>query len=326
MLEVPIHKVQCIVVLFVITSNHETSMTLVQLRHFIALAELGSFARASKNLFITQPALSRSIQALEDELGEPVFDRLGRRIELTTMGQMLLPRAKNLVQEADSLKTLGKRMQEGLTGTVRVGLGSGPGAILSVPMLLHMAQHHPKLHFEVSRGNTELLIHALRMRKIDAAVVDIRALRPAADLCVSHKVEMAASFMCRKGHPISKHPGPIPFKKLLAYPIASTPLSDEVARMLTECYGAAANPDHMVTLRCDDTQTLVELAKHCDAVVLTINAVGDHLVRLKIDPPMRSTARFGLVTLDQRSEVPGLSIVKELVVQLLSGLSCNDAK
>lgn len=317
MLEVPIPKVQCIVVLFPITSKHEIAMTLVQLRHFIALAELGTYARASKNLFITQPALSRSIQALEEELGEPLFDRIGRRIELTSMGQMLLVRAKNLVQEADSLKTLGKRMQEGLTGTVRVGLGSGPGAMLSLPMMLYMAQHHPKLHFQVSRGNTELLIHALRERKIDAAVVDIRALRPAIDLCVSHKVEVGASFMVRKGHPITKNSGPIPFKQLLSYPIASTPLSDEVARMLTECYGPMANPDHMVTLRCDDTQTLVDVAQLSDAIVLTINAVGSELHKLRTDPPMQATARFGFVTLDQRFEAPGLAIVKDLVVQLL---------
>ncbi|BAO80727.1 transcriptional regulator [Serpentinimonas raichei] len=91
-------------------------MTLVQLRHFIALAELGSFARASKALFLTQPALSRSIQALEAELAQALFDRVGRRIELTAMGLELLPRAKILTQEAEALKTLGKRMQAGVTG------------------------------------------------------------------------------------------------------------------------------------------------------------------------------------------------------------------
>jgi DNA-binding transcriptional LysR family regulator len=294
-------------------------MTLVQLRHFIALAEHGSFARASRMLFLTQPALSRSIQALEEELGQPVFDRVGRRIELTPIGLRLLPRAKALAQEAEALKTLGRQMQAGLSGTVRVGLGSGPGAVLSVPMLLHMARHHPRLHFEIARGNTELLMHALRARRLDAAVVDIRTLRPASDLRVSHQVEMAASFMCRPGHPLCEWPGPVPFDVLMAYPIASTPLSDEVARMLTECYGPAANPDDMVTLRCDDTPTLVEVARSSDAIVLTIDAAGRDLVRLKTEPALEATARFGFVTLDQRAEVPGLPIVRELVSRLLVG-------
>lgn len=288
-------------------------MTLVQLRHFIALTESGSYAKASKALFLTQPALSRSIQALEDELGHPLFDRIGRRIELTTLGHQLLPRAKTLVQEADALKTLGRRMQTGTTGRVRLGLGSGPGALLSAPMLLHMAQHHPRLQLELSRGHTDLLIHALRERRLDAAVVDIRALRPAADLRVSHQVEMPASFQCRADHPLLEGGRTVPFQALLAYPMASTPLSDEVARILTERYGPQANPDDMVTLRCDDTQTLIEVARHSDAIVLTINAAGRDLVQLDTVPPLNATARFGLVTLDQRAETPGLQIVRTLV-------------
>lgn len=71
---------------------------------------------------------------------------------------------------------------------------------------------------------------------------------------------------------IDAHSQPMPLKDLLAHPIASTPLSDEVARILTERYGPAANPDDMVTLSCDDTPTLVEVARNSDAIVLTINA------------------------------------------------------
>jgi DNA-binding transcriptional LysR family regulator len=58
-------------------------MTLVQLRHLIALAQTGSFSKAAEAVFLTQPALSRSVRALEDEFGAPLFDRVGRRIELT---------------------------------------------------------------------------------------------------------------------------------------------------------------------------------------------------------------------------------------------------
>jgi DNA-binding transcriptional LysR family regulator len=264
-------------------------------------------------LYLTQPALSRSIQALEEELGQALLDRIGRSIEHTGMGRQLLPRAQKLLQEADAIKSMGRRMASGITGTVRVGLGSGPGAILSISMLMHMARHHPDLHLEVARGGTELLIHALRQRRLDAAVVDIRAMRPASDLQVSLQIEMPASFLCRSGHPLCAWPGPVPFQQVLAYPIASTPLSDEVARILTERYGPRANPDDMVTLRCDDTQTLVEVARNTDAVVLTINAAGRDLARLPVEPPLNATARFGLVTLDQRAENPALEIIRKLV-------------
>ena len=80
-------------------------MTLVQLRHLLLLAETGSFSRSSALLFITQPALSRSIQALEAELGQPLFDRVGRRSELTPFGRRAVERARDLVQAAyDQLK------------------------------------------------------------------------------------------------------------------------------------------------------------------------------------------------------------------------------
>ena len=79
-------------------------MTLIQLRHFIALAGLGSFSRAADELHLTQPALSRSIRALEDELGQPLFDRVGRVSELTPYGReaVKLPRSRSGSSVPDS--------------------------------------------------------------------------------------------------------------------------------------------------------------------------------------------------------------------------------
>ena len=73
-------------------------MTLVQLRHLISLAQTGSFSKSADALFLTQPALSRSIRALEDELGQPLFDRIGRRSELTPFGREVVERARQLVR------------------------------------------------------------------------------------------------------------------------------------------------------------------------------------------------------------------------------------
>jgi len=61
-------------------------LTLTQLRHFVTLAEIGSFAQTARVVFLTQPALTRSIAALEEELGDRLFDRVGRRIILTPFG------------------------------------------------------------------------------------------------------------------------------------------------------------------------------------------------------------------------------------------------
>jgi DNA-binding transcriptional LysR family regulator len=300
-------------------------MTLTQLRHFVTLAEVGSFAKSANLLFITQPALSRSIQALEAEINQTLFDRIGRKIEISSIGQVLLPYAKNLLQEAHSFKSFGERVSKGLSGRVRLGLGSGPSALLSEPMMLHMVNHYPMLHFEISRGNTDLLLHSLRAGRIDAAVVDIRSLRPSPDLSISQEFEMEASFMCRAEHPILRHKGAVLFHQILNYPIACTPLSDEVARILTDCFGSSANPEEMVTLTCDDTQTLVEVARNSDAIVLAINAVRGTLITLKTKPSLKATARFGMITLRHRSEIPGMAIVRDLVSQIFRPLAITNS-
>ena len=91
--------------------------------------------------------------------------------------------------------------------------------------------------------------------------------------------------------------------------------------MLMEDYGPEANPDHMVTLMSDETSHIVDIARHTDGVVLTIVAAARDLISLPIKPPMRATARFGLVTLDKRQEAPALRIVREQLPQWINEIS-----
>jgi DNA-binding transcriptional LysR family regulator len=194
--------------------------------------------------------LSRSIKALEDELGQAVFDRMGRQIELTPFGQLILSRAQGLADEAQELRLSAKKLQQGEIGNLRIGLGSGPGAMLMTPLLMFMATEHPKAHLDISRGSTTLLVQALRERQLDALVLDIRSLQPSADLKVEVLQEMKGSFMCRKTHPLARKKQ-VSFAALREFPIASTPLSDEVARILVERYGTEAHPEMLVNLRCE---------------------------------------------------------------------------
>ena len=292
-------------------------MTLVQLRHLIALAESGSFSKSAQALYITQPALSRSIRAIEDELGAVLFDRVGRRSELTPFGREVLARAQALVFDADELRDSGRRMKEGQAGTLRIGMGSGPGAMLMTPLLMHMATRHPKVRVVVARGGTDLLVQALRTRTLDALVVDARSLKPAADLEVGTPCEMRGAFMCRVGHPLTRVRNGVRFEAVQRYPIASTPLSDEVARTLIESYGPQAHPALCVTLQCEELPSLVDVVRQSDAVLLAIRAAAPDLVELKMAPAMEGVARLGLVTLRKRAEAPALPIVRELMQALL---------
>lgn len=293
-------------------------MTLVQLRHLISLAETGSFTRSAEALFLTQPALSRSIRALEEELGQPLFDRIGRRSVLTPFGAEALQRARQLVADAEDLASSGRQLEAGQAGVIRVGLGAGPGAMLMTPLLRTMARSHPKVHVDVTRGDTDKLVTALRERELDALVVDARALLPAPDLQVSHLVEMRGAFMVRQGHPLTQAKGPVSFAAVRQFPIASTPLSDEVARTLVERFGAEAHPGTCVTLRCGEISSLVQVAQDSDAVLIAIRAAAPDLVELPLKPALNATARFGVVTLARRAEPPALAILRRLVAQLMT--------
>lgn len=296
------------------------SMTLVQLNHFLTLARAGSFVRAAELLHLTQPALSRSIKALEDELGQLLFDRIGRRIELTPFGQETRRRAQLLIEDAQELNSSGRAIESGARGRFRLGLGSGPGAIFTTPLLTQMGREFPHFHLEISRANTDTLVRLLRERELDALIVDARWLQPAPDLVLSHVFEARGAFMCRPGHPLLQAPTPLAFDQLLQFPVASTPLSEELGRILVERYGELAHPKEMVTLASDEVTHLIEAAQQSDAVVLAIRAAGPGLVELELDPPFQTNARFGLVTMARRAKSMFLPEITRLMQSVLANL------
>lgn len=291
-------------------------MTLVQLRHLIALAETGAFGLAAERVHLTQPALSRSIQALEADLGLALVDRVGRRAELTPAGQEVLAQARTLVADAQALHERSQAVARGALGRLRVGMGAGPAALLAQPLLQAAATTPLPWQVELARGATDLLLQRLRDRSLDALVVDLRSLVPAPDLVVDQVHELRGAFLVRPGHPLARRSG-LRFADLAPYPLASIPLSDEVARLLMERYGPTAHPQQAVTLRSDDIGTLVAVAEYSDAVLLSVRATGPDLVELALNPPLAISARLGLVTLARRTPPPALARLRVLMGQRL---------
>ena len=302
-------------------------MNLRHLEHWLALADTGSFSRAAEKLHITQSALSRSIQALEDELGGPLVDRIGKRNELTPLGQSVLERARRIVHEAAELKQGAAVLQEGGMGSLRVGLGSGPGALLMTPWLVHMARNHPTVKVSITRGPAELQLQQLRDRVLDALVVDVRRVVPAVDLCIEGVTDAPAGLVCRRGHPLLQtHPQGVTLEDVQAWPIASTPLSAEVARILVMRYGPRADPAQLTTLQCEEIASLIDTVRQTNAVYLGIlGAVREpldsgELVQLSMQPPLEAGARFALITLTGRTELPVMAEFRRFVAECFAQL------
>jgi len=96
-------------------------MNLRHLRTFVIVADAGGFAAASAKLHLSQSAASRQIHALESDLRVMLFDRIGRRVHLTSEGEDLLRRGRRLLLEADSLTERARALEKGESGILRVG-------------------------------------------------------------------------------------------------------------------------------------------------------------------------------------------------------------
>jgi DNA-binding transcriptional LysR family regulator len=296
-------------------------MNLRQLEHLLAVAETGSFSRAAEQLHLTQSALSRSIRMLEEDLDARLIDRMGKRNELTPLGEAVAARARRLVFEAAELRRNAELLKKGNAGAIRVGLGSGPGAMLMTPFLIHIAQQHPEVRVHIARGSIEVQLLQLRQRELDALVIDTRSLVPAPDLRIERVSEMRAGFICRRGHPLlaAAKRRAVTFDDLLRYPLASTPLADEVARILIQHFGPQADPQQAVRLRCEDIASLIETVRVSDAIFLGIVAAtrrgieSGELAELVTTPPLISGTRFAFITLVGRTEAPAMGLLREFV-------------
>ncbi len=297
-------------------------MNLRQLEHLIALAELGSFTRAAERLHLTQSALSRSIQTLEEELGAPLFDRIGKRSELTPLGQAVLARARRIALETTEIQRSAELLGHGEEGEIRVGLGSGPGALLMVPLLKHVAGLYPRVRVSVERGSTEMQVQRLRAREVDALVVDVRRVAPAPDLVIEVLAEMRGGFVCRAGHPLAGRRA-LQIDAVLGYPVATTPLAGEVAGALVECYGPAAHPDRMAAIRCENIDSLIATIEDTDAVYFGVIGAASaglragRLVELDMERPLPLHTRYGYVSLAGRTEAPVMQVLRRFVAERL---------
>src|SRR3954447_12876970 len=118
-------------------------MKLSQLRTFIANVEHGGFARGAARLNLTQSATSRQISSLESELGVPLFDRIGRRIRLTSEGEDLLRYCRRLVDDVEAIGQRAAALKKGETGVLRVGATPQVIESLLAQFLLGHRQRHP---------------------------------------------------------------------------------------------------------------------------------------------------------------------------------------
>jgi LysR family cyn operon transcriptional activator len=146
-------------------------MDLRHLRAFVGVADAGGIGRAVARLHRSQPALSRQIRALEAELDVRLFDRVGRRVQLTAEGEDLLRYASGLLADVDAIQERARALGGGQTGIVR--LGATPQAIetLLAVFLAHHRRRHPGVEVQLLEDGGARLPARLERGDVHIALV-----------------------------------------------------------------------------------------------------------------------------------------------------------
>ena len=153
-------------------------MDLSQLRTLIHVAELGSLSKAADRMHIAQPALSRQMRLLEEELGVRLFVRHGRGMVITEQGRDVLAHAVRVMTELDEIRARTSDANAPLTGQIAIGMPPTVADIISVPLVAAFGKAHPKVMLRLVSAYTGYLLDWLHRGEIDVAILyDPRAAR-----------------------------------------------------------------------------------------------------------------------------------------------------
>ena len=144
-------------------------MEIDQLRHFLKVAEMANFTKAAQVVGLSQPALSRSIARLEEELGQPILDRQTRQVVLTEAGELLAERAKQIIALADD--TRAQITDDGQTGRIRLASIPTIAPYFLPGLLREFSNAHSKATVLVREDTTANLLHMLAEDEIDIAIL-----------------------------------------------------------------------------------------------------------------------------------------------------------
>jgi LysR family tcuABC transcriptional regulator len=146
-------------------------MDMRQLRYFVQIVESGSLAKASRQLFIAQPALSQQMARLEDEVGKPLLVRSSRGVVPTENGEALYHHAKFMLRQLDQAVAVARQESAALSGRVAIGLAPTTVCQLGLPLLQHLQTKYPGVMLNVIEGLSGHLEHMTRVGQLDLAVL-----------------------------------------------------------------------------------------------------------------------------------------------------------
>lgn len=150
-------------------------MDIQALTAFIAVADHKSFSLAAEQLHLTQPAISKRIKGLEEQLNSPLFDRHNRSLSLTDTGHSLLPKAKEIVQLVNDTQLSMRNMNHKVEGSLKLGTSHHIGLHRLPPFLKSFASQFPLAELNLSFMGSESAYQAIAQRQVELALTTLEA-------------------------------------------------------------------------------------------------------------------------------------------------------
>lgn len=187
-------------------------MDTATLQAFLSVANTRSFSIAAEQLFITQPAVSKRIAALESELDTRLFDRIGRSISLTEAGRALLPRAQRVIAELEDSKRAVSNLSGKIEGRLSIGTSHHIGLHRLPPVLRAFTRKYPDVELDFRFMDSEQACAAVLHGELEIGIVTL-PLDPIGNLVMNKVWDDPLSIVVGKTHPMANKKN-ISLKKL----------------------------------------------------------------------------------------------------------------
>lgn len=191
-------------------------MDIHSLQAFIEVARKESFSKASETLFITQPAISKRIAALEEDLDTKLFNRISRKVTLTDAGKKLLPKAKELVNELNDMRCYATSLSDEIKGDLLIGTSHHVSMHRLPPILKKYRQQYGVVHLDMTFGESDSMCKLVERGEIELAIVTLPKTLP--DNLEKHVLWVdSLHLVVGPDHPLLKQPK-VSLKQLSEFP------------------------------------------------------------------------------------------------------------
>lgn len=300
------------------------TVTTQRLKHAVALAQHRNFARAAESLHITQPALSRSIQALERSLGASLFDRNPKAVEPTVFGELVISSASEILHSVSEMQRNVDLLRGCAIGEVVLGAGPAVADGLIGDAIGRLSNAHPRIKVTLRIDSWEVLTESLHGRSIEFFVGEFTEALADPALEVTQLSPRQLLFFARAGHPLAEKTS-LSLSQLHRYPLAGPRIPPRFESLLRNGNEGAAwwgdHPEIPPAIQCESFTVLKTIVTASDAVSAAPSTVIADEVRKGLLTPLQVRlpdlhTQFGIVKLRHRRLSPAAeALIEQLMLQ-----------